>query len=68
MLCLGFCVFCCIPGTSLSSEGTKLKGDNLYLLQIALMACSLEVEEDAIPSGICAQIASGKNEARVQHV
>lgn len=68
MLCLGFCVFCFIPGTSLSSKGTKLKGDNPYLLQIALMAYSLEVDEDAIPSSICAQIASGKNQARIQNV
>lgn len=61
-------MFCFIPGTSLSSEGTKLKGDNPYLLRKALMAYSLEVDDDAIPSGIRAQVASAKNEACIQNV
>lgn len=32
------------------------------------MGCSLEVNEDAIPGGPCAQIAPGKNWALIQNV
>lgn len=61
-LCFVLGCFVFIPGKLRSSKGTKLKRrQSVSSTKSALMVYSLEVNEDAIPGGICARVVSGKN-------